>query len=39
MQLDYNFYALFETVGFVQAITLGTLLMLLHKKAYRSSFS
>lgn len=38
MELEYNLYALLETVGFVQAITLGSLLMLLHKKEHKSSF-
>lgn len=37
MELDYNFYALFETVGFVQAITLGSLLVVLNKRKYKSS--
>lgn len=37
MALDYNLYALFETVGFVQAITLGALLILVNKNKYRST--
>ena len=37
MELDYNLYALFETVGFVQAITLGTLLIFLNRNKYRST--
>lgn len=37
MQLDYNLYALFETVGFIQAITLGGLLIFLNRNKYRST--
>lgn len=37
MELDYNLYALFETVGFIQAITLGTLLVLVNRNKYRST--
>jgi len=37
MELDFNFYALFETVGFVQAITLGVLLIALNKRKYKST--
>jgi len=37
MELDYNLYTLFETVGFVQAITLGTLLVVLNKPKYMST--
>ncbi len=37
MELDYNFYALFETVGFVQAVTLGVLLIALNKRKYKST--
>ena len=37
MELDYNFYALFETVGFIQAITLGSLLIILNKGKYKST--
>lgn len=37
MELDYNLYALFETVGLVQAITLGALLIFLNKNKYRST--
>lgn len=38
MELNYNFYALIETVGFVQAITLGSLLIILNKNKYKSTF-
>ncbi|WP_373517722.1 helix-turn-helix domain-containing protein [Pricia sp.] len=37
MELDYNLYALFETVGIVQAITLGALLIFLNKNKYKST--
>ncbi len=37
MELDYNLYALFETVGFIQAITLGALLIFLNKNKYKST--
>ncbi len=37
MELDYNLYALFETVGFVQAVTLGTLLIFVNKNKYKST--
>lgn len=37
MKLDFNTFALFETVGFIQAITLGTLLIILNKKKYKST--
>ncbi len=37
MELDYNLYALFETVGLIQAITLGALLIVLNKNKYKST--
>ncbi len=37
MELDYNLYALFETVGFIQAITLGGLLIFVNKNKYKST--
>jgi len=37
VSLDYNLYALFETVGFLQATTLGFLLILLNRNRYRST--
>jgi len=37
MEPFYYFYPLFGTVGFVQAITLGTLLMVLNRPKYRST--
>jgi len=37
MELDYNLYALFQTVGFVQAITLGVLLIFVNKNKYKST--
>ncbi|MGB7395559.1 MAG: helix-turn-helix domain-containing protein [Pricia sp.] len=35
--MEYNFYAFFETVGFIQALTLGALLTAVHKSKYKST--
>lgn len=37
MELNYTLYTLFETVGLVQAITLGTLLIFLNKNKHKST--
>lgn len=38
MELNYNLFALFETVGAVQALTLGMLLIVLNKRQYKSTW-
>ncbi|WP_394750426.1 helix-turn-helix domain-containing protein [Spongiimicrobium salis] len=38
MELNYNFISLLDTVGVVQGMTLGTLLIILNKRKYKSTF-
>nr|WP_299345259.1 helix-turn-helix domain-containing protein [Allomuricauda sp.] len=37
-ELNYNFVSLLDTVGFIQGMTLGILLVLLNKKRHKSTF-
>lgn len=38
LQLNYNFQALLDTIGLFQGLALGTILLLVNRKKYRSTF-
>ena len=38
MELNYSLYAFFETLALIQGVTLGTLLIIVNKRKYKSTF-